>query len=513
MSSTPSQHLTKLQQYSANLQERRTNRRQLLKAAGAGAGIAALGALPADLKAAPGSPVSAREAVLAQGLAAGTALVTSPRLPLPGIGAAQVAPLLQGDYTNWHEVGAPLPLPITLVVLDGYLPEGTSPTSTVADYEALVDALDDDPGAFAMLPIEMVDCRVNTLDIDGVNPLIAGATDTEPAVRLGIAGDVIFGRNGGNRQRDFGDYSMPMYQVKDFMGSFDVTVSNFECFVSETIDLATVDNLDFVTIPDSLEGLVLSGFDAVTMANNHAVFSYAGYGIPGMQDTMMHLNNAGITPFGVGMDLDEARAPWVTEVNGVSVAFYGVDGVTANLDYPDSAGVQNMGDNPSAATASQGGTNPLKMDQCLADIEDLVGQYDIVLPYFHMGEQYVWTPMQWVVDVSRQCIDAGATAVLTAHPHATMGMEIYKGKPIYYSIGNYVYDQMFSLETREGYFLEMTFVGKQLKGFRIHPVDILDFFQPRFMSGLQSAGFNDRFWRSVDLTRKTRGWDRELTRP
>jgi poly-gamma-glutamate synthesis protein (capsule biosynthesis protein) len=513
VSSTPSQHLTKLQQYSDELQQRRANRRQLLKAAGAGAGIAALGALPSDLKASPGSPVPSADVVLAQGLAAGTALVTSPRLPLPGIGSAQVAPLLQGDFSNWHEVGAPLPLPITLVVLDGYLPEGTSPTSTVGDYEALVDALDEDAGAFAMLPIEMIDCRVNTLDIDGVNPLIAAATDDAPAVRLGIAGDVIFGRNGGNRQRDFGDYSMPMYQVKDFMASFDVTVSNFECFVSETIDLATVDNLDFVTIPDSLEGLVLSGFDAVTMANNHAVFSYAGYGIPGMQDTMMHLNNAGIAPFGVGMDLDEARAPWVTEVNGVSVAFYGVDGVTANLDYPDSAGVQNMGDNPSAATASQGGTNPLKMDQCLADIEELVGQYDIVLPYFHMGEQYVWTPMQWVVDVSRQCIDAGATAVLTAHPHATMGMEIYKGKPIYYSIGNFVYDQMFTVETREGYFLEMTFVGKELKGFRIHPVDILDFFQPRFMSGLQSAGFNDRFWRSVDLTRATRGWDRELTRP
>jgi poly-gamma-glutamate synthesis protein (capsule biosynthesis protein) len=94
-----------------------------------------------------------------------------------------------------------------------------------------------------------------------------------------------------------------------------------------------------------------------------------------------------------------------------------------------------------------------------------------------------------------------------------MGMEIYKGKPIYYSIGNFVYDQMFTVETREGYFLEMTFVGNELKGFRIHPVDTLDFVQPRFMSGLQTASFNDRFWRSTDLLRKTRNWDLELTRP
>src|SRR5690606_37342253 len=121
-------------------------------------------------------------------------------------------------------------------------------------------------------------------------------------------------------------------------------------------------------------------------------------GIPGMQETMGHLNDYGITPFGVGMSLDEARTPWVTEVNGVSIAFYGVDGVTANLDYPDAAGVQALPADiiPVDARADRGGTNPLKLDQNLADIEALAGQFDIVLPYFHMGEQYVWTPMQWV---------------------------------------------------------------------------------------------------------------------
>ena len=512
--SSDQKDLRTLRAYADALHQRRTTRRALLKSGAAlGGALAITGGAAEVSQAAPASPVAASTAILAQGLARGTALVTSPRLPLPGIGEAQVAPLLQGDLTNWSQVGSPIPVVVSLVAVEGYLPEGASPASTVADYEALVDAFDADPGAFAMLPLEMIDSRVNVLDIDGVNPLFSLATEEAPLVRVGVAGDIIFGRNGGDRQIEFDDWNLPMYQVKDFMKSFDVTVANFECFVSETIDLATVDDLDFVTRPQSLQGLVDAGLDAVTMANNHAVFSYAGYGIPGMQETMGHLNDYGITPFGVGMTLDEARAPWVTEVNGVSIAFYGVDGVTANLDYPDALGVQQMGDNPSAATANSGGTNPLQMDQCLADIEALVSQYDIVLPYFHMGEQYIWTPMQWVVDVSRQCIDAGATAVLTAHPHATMGMEIYKGKPIYYSIGNFVYDQMFAVETREGYFLEMTFIGPELKGFRIHPVDTLDFVQPRFMSGLQTASFNDRFWRSTDLMRKTRNWDRELTRP
>ena len=502
MSRSQTPGLRQLRAYADRLHDARTNRRALLKA-GVAAGVAVTA--PRVATAAPGVPSGDAPLVLAQGLAPDTALVVSPRLPLVGVSSAQIAPLLQGDYTSWHEVGVPIVRPITLYAVEGKIPEGTSP-ERLPDYTALTEAFDQDPGALAMLPIEMIDPRVSVLDIDGVNPLLASATADEPLVRIGVAGDIIFGRNGGNRQAAYGDYSMPMYQVKDFLSTFDVTVSNFECFVSTTIDLSTVDNLDFVTIPDSLQGMVMGGIDSVTMANNHAVFSYAGYGLPGMQETMQHLNDAGIVPWGVGMNLDEARAPWVTEVNGVSIAFYGVDGVTANLEYPTAMGVQPPDDaTPVDARADRGGTNPLKLDQNLADIERLAGEHDIVLPYFHMGDQYVWTPKDWVVEVSRACIDAGASAVLTAHPHATMGMEIYKGKAIYYSIGNFIYDQMFTVETRQGYFLELDFRGKNLVNYRVHPTEVLDFVQPRFMSTLEKVSFWDRHWRSSDLIRAAHG--------
>jgi len=509
VNSQPSRDLLQLRQITQRLQESRTTRRNLLRS-GAAASAAALSSSTFAANAAPGiAPSSVM--VLAQGLAAGTALVTSLRLPLPGIGTGQVAPLLQGDVANWSEVGCPVPLPVTLLAVDGYTPEGASPAETVADYDGLCEKLDETPGGLAMLPIEMIDPRVNTLEIDGLNPLVAQAADGESIVRLGVAGDIIFGRNGGNKQREFGSYTMPMWQVKDFLNTFDVTVCNFECFVSETIEPPEIENpytLDFVTPPDSLEGMVAAGIDSVTMANNHAVYSNAGYGLPGMNDTIRYLTEAGITPWGVGQDLDEARAPWTTEVNGTTFAFYGVDGVTANVDYPGSWSMET----DSAATASKGGTNPLVMDNITADIENLAGQYDVVIPYFHAGEQYMWTPREWLTQVSRQCIDAGAAVVLTSHPHATMGMEIYKAKPIFYSIGNFVYDQMFSVETRQGYFIELTFRGKECIGFRLHPSECLDFVQPRFMSGLEAASFMDRFWRSVDLTRRQLGYDPASTR-
>lgn len=492
--------LRQLQAIANALQHARTTRRSLLRAGGAATGTIALGSTAA--KAAPAAGVAPERLALAQALAPGAALVASLRLPLKGIGSAQAGPLILGEVANWYEVGAPISLPVTVFAIDGKVAEGSSPAETLADYEALVTKLDETPGGLAMLPLEMIDSQVNTLDIDGLSPLLASGTDAEQIVKVGVAGDIIFGRNGGNKQRDFGDYSFPMYQVKDFLSTFDVTVCNFECFVSETIAPPEIENpytLDFVTPPESLQGMVMAGIDAVTMANNHAVYSDAGYGLPGMRDTIRYLNEAGIPPFGVGEDLDEARAPWVTEVNGVSIAFYGVDGVTANIDVPVDEAVVNVN---VGATATEGGTNPLQMDQCAADIERLAGEYDIVLPYFHMGSQYKWSPVQWVVDVSRRCIDAGATAMLSSHPHATMGMEFYKGRPIFYSIGNFVYDQMFSLETRQGYFLDLTFRGSTLVSFKTHGVEIMDFVQPRFMSGREQAAFSDRFWRSCDMIRR-----------
>jgi poly-gamma-glutamate synthesis protein (capsule biosynthesis protein) len=451
---------------------------------------------------APGGTIAPALQTPVPALAQGTALVTSMRLPLAGIGSTQVAPLLQGAVKDWREVGCPIPMPVSVVAIDGLVPEGSKPSETVADYAALVAALEKNPGAVAMVPLDQIDVQVSVLDIDGVNPLTTTGTDTAPIMKVGVAGDIIFGRNGGNRQRKYGDYALPMYQVKDVLSLFDFTFANFECFVSETIEppeLTDPITLDFVTPPASLEGLVAAGIDAVSMANNHAVYSGNGYGIEAFFDTRRFLDEAGIASFGVGNDLDEARSPYVTEINGVSIALYGVDGVTANIDYPGSWAVNGA---HSEATASSPGTNPLVLSQVTADIERMAGEYDIVIPYFHMGEQYIWSPRDFAVEVSRACIDAGATLVVSSHPHTIQGMEIYKGKPILYAIGNFVYDQMFSVDTRTGYLLDLTFRGKDLVGMRLHGVEIVDFVQPRFMSSREHASLMDRFWRATDLLRR-----------
>jgi hypothetical protein len=83
-------------------------------------------------------------------------------------------------------------------------------------------------------------------------------------------------------------------------------------------------------------------------------------------------------------------------------------------------------------------------------------------------------------------------------------MEVYKGKPIFHAIGNLVYDQMFSVDTRTGYILEMTLKGKDVANFRIHGFENFDYCQGRLMPQGENAALLNRFWRSTDLTRQYR---------
>lgn len=445
----------------------------------------------------------ATERGLAQGsrhLPSGYALVASLRLPLSGIGSTQLEAVINGEVADWSDVGCPVSVTPVPMAIDGIVPSGLSPESTVADYEELAAAFDGSPGAFAVVPTDQIDFRVNTLKIDGVDPLLGSGSDSAPVARIGAVGDIIPGRNVAAHIREFGDYSVPLQRVKSHLAEYDYTFANFECFISETLEfpeLTDANALDFLTRPDFVPTMVDAGIDSVSMANNHAVYSHAGWGIPAFQDTYNFLTNGGIPVFGAGMDLDQARQALVTEVNGLSVALLGIDGITGNETWPNALGVvPNAG---SQATASRGGTNPLNLDLVTTDISNLAGKYDIVIPYFHMSEQYYWTPQDWAIETAHRSIDAGASCVISSHPHTIQGWEVYNGKPIFHGIGNFIYDQMFSVDTRQGYVLELTFRGGDVVGFRVHGVEMEDFTQPRFMSQGENAAFMDRFWLSTDL--------------
>jgi poly-gamma-glutamate capsule biosynthesis protein CapA/YwtB (metallophosphatase superfamily) len=435
-------------------------------------------------------------------LPAGMALISSPRLPLFGVGGSDVAKLLGAQVPTWLEVGSPIELPVEPIALDGQVPEGMTPAATFATYDELAAELARRPGAVALVPADQVDFRANVLAVDGYDPVRQPTGDADPIVRIGVVGDIVPGRNVHFKMVHYGDHTHPFLKVAAELNSYDLAFANLEGNLSSTIEPPTdAHTFSFVSTPDMLDGFKLAGFDAVTLANNHSTWNSAGWGTSALIDTLDALDAAGVSRFGAGHNLDEARAAWTTDLKGHRIAIVGIDGVTANEQERGTATVQNTAQGEgeyAGAGPDQPGTNPFTLDEFVADVQSLSGDYDVVIPYFHFGVEYVAVPPDWAVAGARAAIDAGATMVLTNHPHVIQGMEIYAGKPIVYSMGNFIFDQMFSVEVREGLILEIVLRGNKVVALRPRGVEIEDFNQPRLMSSGEHASLMDRFWTSTD---------------
>jgi len=439
----------------------------------------------------------AAQPLAAQTLPGDPVLVVSPRLPLAGIGSGQQAGLLDGTLTDWESVGSPASLPVEAlgaVGADGY-------DDAVEQLDTGLEDLDAPVGRVASVPLAVVDFRVNVLSVDGKDAL-RDRTEGEhgPIIRVAMVGDVVPGRNIHLTMERYGDFQYPFRRVAERLAGFDLTIANLEGNISDTLEnpvYTKPNTIDFVTGSAFLDGFKLAGIDAVTLGNNHSCFNETGWGTQGLEDTMAALTAAGLPWFGAGYDLTEARRAFTTEIGGISIAVLGHDAVTANLDIEQSRplGVvaQTWGADDSAP-----GTNPFGLDQFLADVEAAVADHDIVIPYLHGGAEFQWIVPEWLQEAARGAIDAGATLVVTNHPHIIQGMEVYAGRPIVYSLGNFIFDQMFSVDTRQGVILDLTFDGPVLVGLRLGGVEIMDFCQPRPMAAAEQAALMDRFWRSTD---------------
>lgn len=162
-------------------------------------------------------------------------------------------------------------------------------------------------------------------------------------------------------------------------------------------------------------------FSAVGLANNHAL----DYGPGGLAESLAVLARAGIPHFGGGQTLEECRRPLVLEKNGVRVAILACNGFNPEASAPGP-------DRP--------GVNPLREEQLLADIAAARKTADAVVPFVHWGPENTPQPRTWQPPLARKMVEAGAAAVIGAHPHVTQTVDTYRGAPIVYSLGNFVFD-------------------------------------------------------------------------
>jgi hypothetical protein len=134
------------------------------------------------------------------------------------------------------------------------------------------------------------------------------------------------------------------------------------------------------------------------------------------------------------------------------------------------------------ATATKVGSAGLSAKAVKADVAKArAAGADLVIVYPHWGTEYDPTPFVNQKKLAEMIIDNGADMVIGNHAHWAAAMEVYKGKPIWYALGNFVFDQTWSEPTMEGITLELTFRGTTLVQVHIHPHIILDKAQPNFL--------------------------------
>jgi poly-gamma-glutamate synthesis protein (capsule biosynthesis protein) len=249
--------------------------------------------------------------------------------------------------------------------------------------------------------------------------------------------------------------------MRALVSGADIAIANFENPAPNVFRYHTSGTV-FSADPKLIKGLADAGIDWVGIANNH-IRDAGGNGI---LQTIANLKKYGIASSGAGRNLAAARTPAILEAGGVKVALLAYDTIA-----------KGYGASATRAGSAQMSAAALKAD--VAAARKAGAQVVIVFP--HWGTEYDPTPFAGQQKLARAAIDAGADLVIGNHAHWAGAMEIYEGRPIWYALGNFVFDQTWSEPTMEGLTLELTFHGPTLVQARMRPHLILDKAQPNFL--------------------------------
>jgi poly-gamma-glutamate synthesis protein (capsule biosynthesis protein) len=439
--------------------------------------------------------------------------VVSRRLLVREIAYADLQHVWNGTIRNWGALGSPVSHDIVRVTVNGsagpFAPDHAD--HDVGTFDDLADYMVAERGAIALIPVTAVDFRFRALRIDAVNVFRPGDSAYALQVGFGVtvrdtynlglreqvtralasdvsvtpvsmtwAGDIIMGRRVHTKMVEYGDWAAPFRSIYPELTWADITVSNLECAISDSFETPTdPSTFDFKTDTPAIAGLQLAQIDVLSRANNHSF----NFGVVGMDDTTAVLDKAGILHFGMGHNLAESRRATVVELGGTTYAFLGYNGISDDWD---------------GAGADSPGTNPLLDWLVVEDIQREVAAGHVVIPFFHWGIEYVYDPTEEQRYFAQIAIDTGAAMVMGSHPHWVQAVETYKGKSIVYSLGNFVFDQEWSLETKQGMIADVWMQGDKVLNLDLVPVLIEDYHKPRRMSDDEAWPVLEHVWAASD---------------
>jgi len=288
----------------------------------------------------------------------------------------------------------------------------------------------------------------------------------EKTITLILVGDIMLDRGVEYmvEKQGNGDFRFPFLKITDELKGVNLLFGNLEGVISDKgIKVGSI--YSFRANPKAIEGLSFAGFNLLSLANNHA-FDYTR---KALEDCLVKLNNTGIAYVGAGFTENEAYSPFVKEIEGTKIAF---------------SAYTNLGPEAWKATETNSGIawiSEREINKIKEDIKNTKEKADILIVSLHSGEEYSNEPTLFQIDFSKMAIDAGADLVVGHHPHVIQRNEKYKNGWIFYSLGNFIFDQGFSEKTMRGQILEVIIKDKEIKEIIPKEIKINNFFQPEIL--------------------------------
>jgi poly-gamma-glutamate synthesis protein (capsule biosynthesis protein) len=239
----------------------------------------------------------------------------------------------------------------------------------------------------------------------------------------------------------------------------DIVFGNLECSIREENSDISKKPIFFCAEPDAINGLVNAHFNVLSVANNHIMEN--GHKI--FFHTVRCLKSNGIAPVGLKENID------IINIKGYRVAFLAysfIEDFIADVCY-----------------------NKITSEESIfKDILRAKPISDIVIVSLHWGREYIPHPSPDQIRIGRSIVDAGADIILGGHPHVPQSYEIYRNRPIFYSLGNFIFDDAYISITQESFIAEIT-IGDSIETLdvTIHPFVInRDNYKPKLVAPLQT---------------------------
>ena len=263
-----------------------------------------------------------------------------------------------------------------------------------------------------------------TEQVEATESIAEIETEQEEPITIVFAGDVLIAAAMEQKHEMEGVTGLVSEELLAEMQNADICMVNNEFQFSNRGTPMEDKQFTFRTDPKNVQILLDMGVDIVSLANNHSI----DFGTEALQDTFATLDSAGILYAGAGDSKERAEQLQIIEVNGQKIGFLAATRVIPvsewNIEYGQPGLFATYDDS-----------------RLVACIEAAKEVCDFLTVYVHWGIEREAYPQEYQTDIAKNCFAAGADLIIGAHPHVLQGIEFIDSKPVFYSLGNYVFAQ------------------------------------------------------------------------